>query len=268
MIQVAIRTKQPTIRRAALLRAAFSLLLATVLLSSTVLPEPAAAQIGGSGDILLGDYRTDYTITGDDSQERVDNLERAAAAIDGTVLAPGEEFSFDALTSTLEYEEARAIVDGEKVRIPGGGICQVSSTLYMAANFAGLAVTERHPHSSELSYIRPGLDATVWFDAQNPLDLKFVNSTAAPVTLRMYVADDGFVYAEVWGNQDEDTDVEMNSEVVSRSPEENVWRADRKVTDRDGTVLEDGVLHTDSYEPLSDDDGSPLPDVPMAPVIP
>lgn len=132
-------------------------LLATLLLSAllTTGEAHAMAQANPSGELLLGDYRTNYTITGDDSPERVENLRRSSGAIDGTILAPGDELSFAALTSPLDYEEARAIVDGEKVKVWGGGLCQVSSTLYMAANYAGLEAVERHPHTSELSYIRP-----------------------------------------------------------------------------------------------------------------
>src|SRR5919112_814317 len=111
---------------------------------------------------LLGKYRTDYRETSDKSRERVENLEIASNAIDGTFLAPEEVFSLSELAAPLSYNETKVIIEGKEEKGDGGGLCQVSSTLYMAANYAGLEMVERHPHAAQLPYIRPGLDATVW----------------------------------------------------------------------------------------------------------
>ena len=128
---------------------------------------------------LLGKYRTDYRETSDKSPERVDNLRIASEALDGALLAPGEVFSANDILSPLDYNETKVIVEGKEEKGDGGGLCQVSSTLYMAANYAGLEIEERHPHHAQLPYIRPGFDATVWFGgpASRPLDMKFKNDT-------------------------------------------------------------------------------------------
>ena len=196
--------------------------------------------------VLLGRYRTDY-MTYDDSPGRVDNLEIASDAVNDTVLAPDEIFSFNALAEPLEYYETKVIVDGAVDYSEGGGLCQVASTLYMAANYAGLKTVERHPHYSELPYIRPGFDATVWFGS---LDMKLKNNTGGRVLLREWVDDEGYVNAEVWGRPT-GKKVEMASQLVSTYADAEgnpvtEWVTYRRVT-RDGDVISDGPIHTDTY---------------------
>jgi len=195
---------------------------------------------------LLGRYRTNY-MTYDDSPGRVDNLEIASDAVNDTVLAPDEIFSFNALAEPLEYYETKVIVDGAVDYSEGGGLCQVASTLYMAANYAGLKTVERHPHYSELPYIRPGFDATVWFGS---LDMKLKNNTGGNVLLREWVDDEGYVNAEVWGRPT-GKKVEMASQLVSTYADAEgnpvtEWVTYRRVT-KDGEVISDGPIHTDTY---------------------
>ncbi len=198
----------------------------------------------------IGQYRTDYTLSSDKSAERVENLEISSNAVDGTVLAPGEVFSFNELAAPLDYNETKVIVGGKEDYADGGGLCQVSSTLYMAANYAGLDVVERNPHSAMLPYIRPGLDATVWFGS---LDMKFENTTDGYVLVREYLADDGYVYAEVWGRPT-GREVEMSSEMVSATPDSATWVTYQEVKE-DGKVVFDDVLHEDTYYALETTDG-------------
>jgi vancomycin resistance protein YoaR len=204
---------------------------------------------------LLGKYRTDYRETSDKSRERVENLEIASNAINGTFLAPGEVFSLSKLAAPLSYNETKVIIEGKEEKADGGGLCQVSSTLYMAANYAGLEIVERHPHAAQLPYIRPGLDATVWFgDSQSkPLDMKFKNDTDGYLLLREYVADNGFIYAEVWG-QPTGEEVEMTSEPEYVGPDYSKWITYKKVKE-DGKIVFDDVFHKDVYEPLVDEKG-------------
>ena len=201
---------------------------------------------------LLGSYRTNY-LTYDDSEGRIANLKTASSAIDGTLLAPGEVFSFNELAAPLEYQETKVIINGEVDTAEGGGLCQVSSTLYMAANYAGLETVERHPHYAELPYIRPGFDATVWFggDQGQELDMRFKNTTEGYVLLKEWVEEGtGWVYAEVWGRPT-GKEVEMSSKQVSSGPGYTKWVTYQKVTE-DGKVIFDGILHTDTYQPLED----------------
>jgi vancomycin resistance protein YoaR len=204
---------------------------------------------------LLGTYRTDYRETSDKSPERVENLRIASGAIDGAFLAPGEVFSLTELAAPLSYNETKVIIEGKEEKADGGGLCQVSSTLYMAANYAGLEIVERHPHATQLPYIRPGLDATVWFgDSQSqPLDMKFKNDTDGYLLLREYLADDGYIYAEIWGRPTGE-EVEMNSEPEYIGPDYSKWVTYKKVKEN-GKVVFDDVFHKDVYEPLVDEKG-------------
>jgi vancomycin resistance protein YoaR len=219
---------------------------------------------------MLGSYRTDYSVVPDDGT-RVENLGISSGAVNGTLLAPTETFSMLDHVAGLDYNDSKVIVGGEETTADGGGLCQVTSTLYNAANFAGLDVTERTPHSAQLPYIRPGMDATVWWGgpgASDDLDMKFRNTTEGYLLLREHVAEDGHVYAEVWGRPD-NTEVEMRSKPVYMGDNGSEWVTRQKIT-RGGEVVFDGVLHRDAYDPLVDGRGEPIPppEVPVAPVTP
>ena len=219
---------------------------------------------------VIGSYRTDYSIVPDDGT-RVENLDISSSAVDGTLLAPGEVFSMNGKVSNLDYNEAKVIVGGVETKADGGGLCQVTSTLYMAANYAGLDVTERSSHYAQLPYIRPGLDATVWWGGpgeEDDVDMKFQNTTDGYVLLREYVAEDGYVHAEIWG-QPTGREVEMGSKPVYRNPDSAKWVTRQKVTEN-GEAVYDEVLHTDTYGALTGENGRPVPadEVPIAPINP
>lgn len=95
---------------------------------------------------LLGSYRTDYSVVPDDGM-RVENLGISSGAVDGTLLAPGEVFSMNGKVAALDYNEAKVIMDGAETKADGGGLCQVTSTLYNAANFAGLDTYSSAPRT-------------------------------------------------------------------------------------------------------------------------
>ena len=118
------------------------------------------------------------------SANRFNNVTLAADAINGLVLEPGEEFSFNRVVGNRTYERgfrsAPTISGDQYVMSIGGGICQVSSTLYSAIKDVGLKVTERRPHSIPVSYLPAGRDATV---SWNHIDFRFVNNTEYPLRL-------------------------------------------------------------------------------------
>jgi len=118
---------------------------------------------------------------------RTENIRIAAEALDGTLLAPGETFSFNKRVGprveALGYKEAPVIIDGELVPDIGGGVCQVSTTLYNAVLLAGLQVTARTPHSIPASYVPLGRDATVAYDY---IDFKFRNDTGRHVMIKAW----------------------------------------------------------------------------------
>lgn len=123
------------------------------------------------------------------SSNRINNITLAAKAINGTVLNPGEEFSFNGIvgqrTKAKGYKEAGAYAGGESVSQVGGGICQVSSTIYYCTLMANLEITARDNHMFPVSYLPLGLDATVnWPN----LDYKFKNSSNYPIKIVSYVS--------------------------------------------------------------------------------
>ncbi|MDZ4941438.1 VanW family protein, partial [Clostridium perfringens] len=126
-----------------------------------------------------------YRDTGDG---RVRNMQIAAETVNGTIVMPGEEFSYNALigdtTPDKGYEKANTYVGNKIVPDYGGGICQVSTALYRAAMRANLRSTERANHSLTGSYSEPGLDATV---AYGFVDYKFKNSYDFPIYIQGYV---------------------------------------------------------------------------------
>lgn len=152
----------------------------------TPTPEPAYR--------TLGDFSTKIL---DYAKGRIHNLRLAAAAINGLTLAPGETFSFNAAvgerTAARGYQEATVIINGEHATEHGGGVCQISGTLYQAAKAAGLTVTERHDHHKDVHYLPQGEDAAVDYGS---LDLKFINNAQTPITLLVSVGN-GKVYAAV-----------------------------------------------------------------------
>lgn len=124
---------------------------------------------------VAGSYTTNFN-TGQVGRSK--NINIAAKYLDGYVILPGEEFSFNEVvgprTKEAGFEEALIIVDDQFAPGLGGGVCQVSSTLYNSALRAGLKITERTRHSKVIRYVPVGLDAAVSYGY---LDLKFINNT-------------------------------------------------------------------------------------------
>ena len=140
----------------------------------------------GLKEKVIGQYVT-YFNPG--NRNRSHNIELASAALDSTVVFPGETFSFNRTIGkrTVErgYRQAPVIVRGELSEGVGGGICQVSSTLFNAVDRAGLQIVERYAHSRHVTYVPPGRDATVsWYGP----DFAFRNTLNQPVLIRAYAA--------------------------------------------------------------------------------
>ena len=145
---------------------------------------------------LRAEFSTDYSKS---SAERKHNILLAAKSLDKTFLDVNGEFSFNravgARTEKRGYKTAKIIVDGEFVEGMGGGVCQVSTTLYNAAIRAGLKITEFHAHSLSVSYVEPSMDAMVSFGSA---DLRFKNLTHNPVIIRTF-ADGNTLTVKVYG---------------------------------------------------------------------
>ena len=227
----------------------------TTASEETTTEENASAQ-EASDEKKLGEYRTDYRYS--DSEARKYNLRISSRAVDGTVVKPGETFSMNAHVEGLDYKSAKVFSEGGETTADGGGLCQVTSTVYMAAQYAGLEMVERHPHYTVLSYIRPGFDATVWFgyNGTEELDMKFKNSNDSDVRVREYVTDDGFLVAEIWG-QPNGTEVEMRSEQDFKDTSRGIQWSTYKTVKEDGEVVQEGKLREDlySYPPPEAEEG-------------
>lgn len=129
----------------------------------------------------LGSFSTSY---GSSTANRCANVARAASLINGTVIAPGEVFSFNKTvghrTKENGFYTAKEYVDGQSVDGIGGGTCQVSSTLYSAVLYADMSIVERLNHMMSVGYIPLGQDATV---SDSGVDFKFKNSSDYPVKI-------------------------------------------------------------------------------------
>lgn len=149
---------------------------------------------------LLATFSTNYN-AGDTN--RTTNLKLSAGKINGTVLLPGDEFSYNKVVGerTIEagYKMAATFSGGKVVDGLGGGICQISSTLYDAVVMANLDVTVRRNHQFVTSYLPGGKDATVVWGSQ---DFKFVNSRKYPVRITATVSG-GVATVQVWGVKEE-----------------------------------------------------------------
>ena len=129
-----------------------------------------------------------FTTTATNNADRNNNLKLACEALDGKILKSGEEFSFNHTTGnrTLErgYKPAGAYLNGKVVLEPGGGVCQVSTTMYNTVVKAGLTPTERHAHTFAPTYVTPGEDAAVSYDGYDGPDMKFTNTSKYAMAIR------------------------------------------------------------------------------------
>lgn len=165
-----------------------------------------------------------FTTKTTSSSSRNTNIDLACQAINGTVLMPGETFSFNGTTGERTrdkgYKEAGAISGGETVQQVGGGVCQVSTTLFNAVARADLEVISRSPHAWPSTYVTIGEDATV--DWPN-LDFQFKNNKDTPVFVIMYYKNRE-CSAEIWGmTLGEGVSIDLDSKITKTiDPPSNV----------------------------------------------
>ena len=189
--------------------------------------------------VVLGSFTTPYKTTAA-AADRTFNLKVGAAALDGHLLLPGETFSFNAVVGERSadngYRYAPGISGGQIIDMLGGGICQVASTVFGAAFFAGLEVVSARPHSRPSSYVDMGLDATVVWDT---VDLVLRNPYDFPVVLHMSVSQ-GQVRGEVLGPR-RPYRVVFERELVEALPYETVRRADPQLRTGSEAIAQRGM---------------------------
>lgn len=197
------------------------------------------------------------------------NIKLAANRINGLILQPGQTFSFNETVGPRDkasgFQEAMELFNGELVPGIGGGVCQVSSTLYNAALLANLEIKERLNHGKPLGYIGLGRDATVVYGV---LDFKFVNSSDSPIMILCEVKNDT-LYSAVFGREKlkERIDIVITDQkeippVTVKKPDLELFAGETKVEDEgapgyivkvyrmvslEGKIIKREFLSTDKY---------------------
>lgn len=171
----------------------------------------------------LASYSSPHTA----NNNRTTNLRLACQAIDGTVLEPGEVFTFNGIvgerTAERGFKEGIVYADGGASEAEvGGGICQVASTIYMCTLLADMEVTERQPHMYTVTYVPMGMDATIYWGA---VDFKFRNTNSTPIMINASVSG-GKVHISLIGIMEHDYTVKMSHEILSTIPYEEVEEED------------------------------------------
>ncbi len=194
---------------------------------------------------LLATYSTNYDTS---NRNRTTNLILAANKINGTVLMPGETFSYNkvvgARTIAAGYKEAPIYISGEVVDGVGGGICQITSTLYNAVLYANLEIVQRTNHQFVPSYAPASRDATVVYGA---IDFQFKNNRNYPIKLVCSVSG-GIANFKIFGlKQEDDCEVEISAYVTGRSSSA-VYSEAYKILKRDGKVIGSELLSKDTYK--------------------
>jgi len=194
---------------------------------------------------LLSSFSTKYAVS---NRNRTTNLMLAANKINGTVLMPGETFSYNkvvgARTISAGYKEAPIYVSGKVVDGLGGGICQITSTLYNAVVYANLEITQRTNHQFVPSYVTASRDATVVYGA---IDFQFKNNRNYPIKLVCSVSG-GVANFQIFGlKQEDDCQVEISPYVTGRTSTA-IYSEAYKILKRDGKVVGSELLSKDTYK--------------------
>lgn len=203
-------------------------------------------------------------------KDRTNNLKLACQEIDGTIVMPGEVFSFNETvgqrTEAKGYREATAYVGGASVPEIGGGVCQVASSIYYAVLQADLRTVERRSHTYLVTYVPEGMDAAIYWGS---IDYKFENTSPTPIKIEASVSD-GYVHIILRGREWKNYTVELGSDTLETIPYETVERIItdgsyengktivtpytgykistwKKLKDLDGNLIEKVHIATSSY---------------------
>ncbi len=183
----------------------------------------------------LSSYRSTYSTA---AANRAFNVSRAANSVNGTILLPGDTFSYNQAIGNPSlangYKIAPTFASGKTSEGAGGGVCQVSSTLYCAALYADLEIVERKSHSLTVGYVPKGQDATV---AYGVLDFKFKNNTNNPIKINASATGGKCVVSIVGTEETPDKTVTIDNRIVStnqptvnETPDATMKEGTRKIT--------------------------------------
>jgi len=210
--------------------------------------------------ILFRDKMAEVTTWVSGTAGRLANVTLAMEMCNDLILMPGEVFSYwdiiDPCTAEQGFQPAPSYVKGETVDSIGGGVCQVSSSIYYAAVLSNLEIVERRNHSYEPSYLPAGADATVFSGSP---DFRFRNNTDQPLKITGFVKGRNLTL-QLWGTKPDDTYVKVEFKELSRTPWETVYKADPTIPLGTTTVSVtpyDGVK-TETYRCVYSADGTLL----------
>lgn len=204
-----------------------------------------------NGKITLLSSFTTYSTNTEDGNH---NMALALAACNGSVIEPGETWSFNACTgdsnlTSLGYRYATVLIGGERVPGVGGGLCQSSTTIYNAAIRTNMEIVERYCHYFQSSYADAGLDATIDYPY---LDLKLKNPTDYPMYFQCYMSG-RTLYCNIYGYQDPSfDDVKVTSSIYEANRKENYYKASaERIFMKDGKEVYREQLPYSTYHYVS-----------------
>ncbi|MFD1130157.1 VanW family protein [Paenibacillus provencensis] len=181
------------------------------------------------------------TPLGTSGEGRTHNVTAAANAVDGMILKPGDELNYGQIVKMAEqhsgFKEAPVIVGGELVPGIGGGICQVSSTLYNAALKTGLQIVERRNHSLPVSYMPKGLDATF---ATDYINFRFKNTTGKSLLIKAEVRDRELV-VKFFGTMPENVSYELETLLLETLPAPTEYTNDSSLPVNTQAIVQEGA---------------------------
>jgi vancomycin resistance protein YoaR len=201
---------------------------------------------------VLSSFYTIFDLDTENNRNRAINIKLAGKALSGHVLLPGEIFSFNKVvgprTAAKGYTSAEAYSAGKIIETTGGGICQVSSTIYNAVLRAGLEVVERSNHQFTVNYVPLGFDAAVSYDVQ---DIKFRNSTNYPIKIEVTFPQENKIQVQLVGTKTStETTYEFTSKTIKHTPFSIINVEDHNLSPGKSMVKEygkDGYI-VDSYK--------------------
>ncbi len=187
---------------------------------------------------LLSAYTTSFEAS---NYDRAYNIRVAAGALDGLTVPPGQEFSFNKVvgprSSETGYKNARIIFNNQFVLGPGGGVCQVSTTLYNAVLLANLEIITRTAHSLPVNYVPLGRDATVAYEA---IDLRFRNNTESYILVKSFVSGGSLTF-KIYGNTDYKVPVKINTVIIKAFEPKIVYEADPNLKKGEEVIRQKGL---------------------------
>ena len=191
----------------------------------------------------LASYTTYFNTNTENNYNRSINIRLAAESIDGTLLLPGEEFSFNKVvgprTAQRGYKTAHIFVAGQIQDGTGGGVCQVSTTLYNAVLRANLEVRERHNHMFTVGYVPLGHDAAVSYGYA---DLVFTNTTAHPLQIFAKVSQDNSLTFTIKSTNDyPGLKVKLATKTISTTPVKVIYIDDSTLPTGTEKTIENGM---------------------------